>query len=189
MRQRILYADQIWRQQRFFAFFLLFVGPIAGGYLFYTSQKLTQTVEIFLLYIPAGLLLLGALQYYRFRSQLEARDDGIKISNLLSSVLIPYEEIRTVRVQPLRMAFQDSRKRRVAPAMKPLLDKPALFIRVRSEEMAAYTRSKLGSRLAYEDTVALPIPDPDKAAWDLNSRLPEKQGVNLGGGRRKKRRR
>ena len=144
---------------------------------------------IVLLYIPAGLFLIAAFQYYRLRSHIQTRDDGLKISNLLSSVVIPYEEIRTVRVQPLKTAFQDRRKRYVAPAMRPLLEQPALFIRIRSEEMAAYVRRKLGGRLAFDDTIALPVADPDKVAWDLNGRLPEKQGVNLGGGRRKKRRR
>jgi hypothetical protein len=190
LRQRILYADHIWRQQRFFAFFLILSGPIAAVYLYVTGgHRLTQTVEVFLLYIPAGLFLVAALQYYRFRSHVHAREDGLKVSNLLSSVVIPYEEIRNVRVQPLRVHFPDRRKRHVAPAMRPQLDKPALFIRVRSEEMAAYVRSKLGARLAYEDTIALPVADPDKVAWEVNGRLPEKMGTNLGGGRRKKRRR
>jgi hypothetical protein len=190
LRQRILYADHIWRQQRFFAFFLLFAGPVAAVYLYLTQgHRFTQTVEIFLLYVPAGLLLVGALQYYRFRSHVHAREDGLKVSNLFSSVVIPYEEIRAVRVQPLRAHFPDRRKRYIAPAMRPQLDKPALFIRVRSEEMAAYVRSKLGARLAFEDTIALPVADPDKAAWHVNGRLPEKMSTNLGGGRRKKRRR
>jgi len=190
VRQRILYADQIWRQQRFFAFFLLSVGPVGAAYFYFTQGRhLSQTVNVFVLYIPAGLLLMAALQYYRFRSHIQIREDGLKVSNLLSSVVIPYEEIRMVRVQPLRTAFQDRRKRQIVPAIRGLLDKPALHIRLRSEEMAAYVRRKLGSRIAYEDFIVVPIPDPDQAAWDLNARLPAAQGVNLGGGRRKKRRR
>ena len=158
MRQRILYAEQIWRQQRFFAFFLLAVGPIAAGFLYFThDHRFSDNVRVFLLYIPGGLLLLAALFYYRYRSHIQAREDGLKVSNLLSSIVVPYEEIRLVRVQPLRTAFQD--------------------------------RRKLGSRMAYEDFIVVPIPDPDQAASHLNARLPEKQGVNLGGGRRKKRRR
>jgi hypothetical protein len=190
LRQRILYAEQIWRQQRFFAFFLLLVGPAFAVYLYVTGgHHFTNTVQVFLLYIPGGLLLVGALQYYRYRSHLHARDDGLKISNLLTSVVIPYEEIRHVRVQPLKTHFQDRRKRHVRPADKALLEQPALFIRVRSEEMAIYVRRKLGARLAHEDTVAVPVADPDKLAWHLNGKLPEKTGANLGGGRRKKRRR
>jgi hypothetical protein len=190
LRQRILYAEQIWRQQRFFAFFLLLVGPAFAVYLYVTGgHHLSNTVQVFLLYIPGGLLLLGALQYYRYRSHVHAREDGLKISNLLSSVVIPYEEIRHVRVQPLKLHFQDRRKRHVRPADRSLLEQNALFVRVRSEEMAAYVRGKLGARLAFEDTIALPVPDPDKVAWHLNGKLPEKAGMNLGGGRRKKRRR
>jgi len=188
-RHRILYADQIWRAQRVWVLILLVGGPaMALGFYVYGHEAFTQTVQTFLLYVPAGLLLIAAFQYYRVRNYVEVRDDGLKISNLLSSVILPYEEIRAVRVQPLKIAFQDRRKRYVAPAMRPLLDQPALFLRVRSEAMAAFVRRKLGGRLAYEDFVALPVADPDKVAWDLNGRLPERQGVNQGGGRRKKRR-
>jgi hypothetical protein len=71
---------------------------------------------------------------------------------------------------------------------KPYLAKPALFIRLRKDDpvTVALVR-KLGPRLAYEDTIALPIPDPDAFAWEITSRLPEKLGQNLGGRRRRKR--
>jgi hypothetical protein len=73
--------------------------------------------------------------------------------------------------------------------MKGLLDKPALFIRLKGDEseMAAVKKS-LGSRLFYDDYIAMPIPDPDAAAWEITSRLPDRMGQNLGGRRRKRRR-
>jgi hypothetical protein len=189
-RHRIRYADHLWRAQRPFILILLVGGPaMAVGFYFAGHGVFSQTVQTFLLYIPAGLLLVLAFYYYRIRSHVEVREDGLKVSNLLSSLVIPYEEIRNIRVQPLRLAFQDKRKRMVAPAMKSLLDQPALFVRLRSEEWAAHARRKLGGRLAYDDFVVVPVHDPDKVAWDLNGRLPERQGVNQGGGRRKKRRR
>ena len=189
-RYRIRYADHIWRQQRPFVLILLVGGPaMALGFFFYGHMVFSQTVQTFLLYVPAGILLVLAFQYYRIRSHIEVREDGLKVSNLLSSMVVPYEEIRTIRVQPLRIAFQDRRKRYIAPAMKPLLDEPALFVRLRTEEWAAHARRKLGGRLTYDDFVVVPVHDPDKVAWDVNGRLPERQGVNLGGGRRKKRRR
>jgi hypothetical protein len=190
VRQRILYADEFWRKQRIWAIFLIGFGAVIDFTTLRTSVRLDLLTQVILLaYIPAGVLFLTLLQYYRLRSYIQAREDGLKVSNLLSSIVIPYEEIRLIRVQPLRTAFQDSRKRQVVPMIRGLLDQPALFIRLRSDEMAAYARRKLGSRLAYEDFVVLPVPDPDRAALDLNGRLPEKQAVNLGGGRRKKRRR
>jgi hypothetical protein len=190
LRQRILYAEQFWRQMRLWPFFMLFAGPLIGVYLYFSQRhNVLSALEVAVLYELGGLLYLAGMLYYRHRSHLRARDDGLQISNLLHTVVIPYEEIRTVRVQPLRTHFQDSRKRYVRTADRPLLDKPALFVRLRREEMAMYVRRKLGSRLAFEDTVALPVPDPDQLAWHLNGRLPEKVGTNLGGGRRKKRRR
>ena len=102
---------------------------------------------------------------------------------------IDYDQIRIVKVQPLNLAFQDRRSRMVARIMKPLVDKPALFVRLRGdEEQIASIRKKLGSRLAYEDTIAMPVPDPDKVAWAISSHLPERIGQNQGGQRRRRRR-
>ena len=99
------------------------------------------------------------------------------------------DQIRIVKVQPLNIAFQDRRARMVARIMKPLVDKPALFVRLRGdEEQIAAIRKKLGSRLAYEDTIAMPVPDPDKVAWAISAHLPERIGQNQGGQRRRRRR-
>jgi len=95
-----------------------------------------------------------------------------------------------VKVQPLKVAFQDARRAKVARIMRPLLEKPALFVRVRGdEERLALIKKRLGSRLFYEDTIAMPVPDADAASWEIHARLPYRIGQNQGGGRRKKRRR
>src|SRR5712692_3489938 len=155
-RQRILYAEEFWRWQRFYA----------------------------------GLLIVGAFYVYRLRSYVEPLENGLRVSTLYSGVLIDYESIRMVKVQPLKIAFQDDRRKRVVRIMKPLLEKPALFVRVRGDEQQlALIKKRLGSRLFYEDTIAIPIADPDAASWEIASRLPYRIGQNLGGGRRKKRRR
>ena len=120
---------------------------------------------------------------------METRDDGLVVSTLFSRALIGYDAIRQVRVQPLRIAYQDKR-RRIAPVMKPLLDKPALFVRLKGDEAElAAVKKSLGSRLFYDDEyIAMPVPDPDAAAWEITSRLPDRMGHNLGGKRRKRRR-
>jgi len=189
-RQPILYADQLWRQQRFFAGFLVAVGVGMTALLLYKGQLTSTSNLIWLLYIPSGLLLGGAFLFYKYRSFAEALDDGFKVSALRSSVLIPYESIRSVKVQPLSLAFLDKRKRMVAPMMKPLMDKPALFVRLRSDEdELAAIKKKLGGRVAYEDMIALPLKDADALSWEISSRLPDRLGQNQGGGRRRKRRR
>ncbi|HEY8839470.1 MAG TPA: hypothetical protein VIO80_02255 [Candidatus Dormibacteraeota bacterium] len=189
-RQPILYADQLWRQQRFFAGFLVLAGVAVSAYLFYRGQMTSTSNLVWLMYIPSGLLLGGAFLFYKYRSFAEALDDGFKVSALRSSVLIPYESIRSVKVQPLSLAFLDKRKRMVAPMMKPLMDKPALFVRLRSDEdELAAIKKKLGGRVAYEDMIALPLKDADALSWEISSRLPDRLGQNQGGGRRRKRRR
>ena len=189
-RQPILYADQLWRQQRFFAGFLVLVGLGMTGLLLYKGQLTTTTNLIWLLYVPSGLLLGGAFLFYKYRSFAEPLDDGLKISALRSSVLIPYESIRSVKVQPLKLAFLDKRKRMVAPMMKPLLERPALFVRLRNDEAEiAAIKKTLGGRVVYDDMIALPLKDADALSWEISSRLPDRLGQNQGGGRRRKRRR
>ncbi len=190
MRQPILYADQMWRKQRFWALFLVVVGLAMSFYtVVYSHQGLNTNTYVWMAYVPSGLVLLGLLQYYKWRSHVQATDAGLKVSNLMSSVVIDYGLIRGVKVQPLNQHFIEGRRKMARPVAKALMERPALFIRLRGDEMqvAAITR-KLGSQIASFDTIALPLPDPDAVALELNSRLPDRMGVNLGGGRRKKRR-
>jgi hypothetical protein len=190
IRQPILYADQLWRQQRFFAGFLVLVGVAMTSYLLYMGQLNRTSNLIWALYIPSGLLLGGAFLFYKYRSFAESLDEGFKVSALRSSVLIPYESIRSVKVQPLSLAFLEKRKRMVAPMMKPLMDKPALFVRLRSDEdELAAIKKTLGGRVVYDDMIALPLKDADALSWEISSRLPDRLGQNQGGGKRRKRRR
>ena len=190
LRQPILYADQLWRQQRFFAGFLVAVGLVMTILLIYQGQIAKSANVIWLLYVPSGLLLGGAFLLYKRRSYVEALDSGMKVSMLRSSLVIEYDRIKGVKVQPLKLAFLDKRTRMVAPMMKPLLEKPALFVRVRgSDEELAALKKRLGSRMMFEDTIALPLGDADAVAWEIGARLPYRLGQNQGGGKRHKRRR
>ncbi|GAC1512522.1 MAG: hypothetical protein NVS1B3_16300 [Candidatus Dormibacteraceae bacterium] len=190
VRQPILYADQLWRQQRFFAGFLVAVGLVMTILLIYQGQIAKSANVIWLLYIPSGLLLGGAFLLYKRRSYVEALDSGMKVSTLRSSVLIDYDRIRGVKVQPLKLAFQERRSKMVAPMMKSLMEKPALFVRLRGDDgELADLKKRLGSRMMFEDTIALPLTDADAVAWEIGSRLPYRLGQNQGGGKRHKRRR
>ena len=190
MHQEILYADQLWRQQRFIAALLVAVGLVMTVFVA-TQGQLTKPAGLaWVLYLPAGLLLAGGFFFYKRRSFVEPRDDGVKVSVLRSSVLIDYDAIRGVRVQPLKLAFLDSRKRLVAPMIKPLMEKPALFLKVRfDDDEDGVIRKRLGRRMMYEDTIALPIKDADAVAWEINAHLPEHVGQNQGGAKRRKKRR
>ena len=180
----------MWRQQRFYAGALIAVGVVATALLAYQGQIFGPSGAIWLLYIPSGLLLGGAFLYYRRRSNVHVSDSGVKISTMFSSVMLDYDSIRSVKVLPLRTHFQEKRSRMIVPVIKPHIDKPALFIKIRGDETElAQIKKKLGSRLMYEDTIAIPVPDPDKAAWEITSHLPERIGQNLGGAKRRKKRR
>jgi hypothetical protein len=190
VRHQNLHAHYMWRQQRFFAGFLILVGVVMTALLLYQRQLSHTANLIWILYVPSGLLLGGAFLYYRHRSHVYVKEDGVTVSTLLSSVMLNYDSIKSVKAQPLRTHFQDRRSRMIAPVMKQYVDKPALFIRIRGDETElAAIKKTLGSRLMNEDTIAIPVPDADAAAWEITSRLPYRLGQNQGGGRRKKRRR
>jgi hypothetical protein len=191
-RHQNLYAHHLWQQQRFFAALLVGAGVIATGLAVYRGQLFSPSFAVWLIYVPAGLLLGGGILLYRYRSNLKVLDDGVKISSMFSNVVIDYDSIRSVKALPLRQHFLESRSRMVAPIMKQHIDKPAVFIRVRGDDtQLAAIKKKLGlfrGRLMDDDTIAIPVPDPDAVVWEINAHLPERIGQNQGGSRRRKRR-
>lgn len=192
-RHQNLYAHHLWQQQRFFAALLFGAGLVATAIAIYRGQLFSPNITVWLMYLPAGLLLGGGIFIYRYRSHLKVLDEGVKISSLFTSVVIDYDSIRSVKALPLRQHFLENRSRMVAPIMKQHIDKPAVFIRVRGDEtQLAQIKKRLGvfrGRLMYEDTIAIPVPDADTAVWEISSHLPERIGQNQGGAKRRKRRR
>ena len=192
-RHQNLYAHHLWKQQRFFAGLLLLAGVAATAIAIYQGQLFSPTFAVWLVYIPTGLLLGGVILLYRRRSNVQVTDSGVKISNMFSSLILDYDSIRTVKALPLRQHFLERRSRMIAPIMKQHIDKPAVFIRVRGDDtQLASMKKRLGlfrTRLMNEDMIAIPVPDADAVVWEISSHLPERQGQNQGGAKRRKRRR
>ncbi len=192
-RHQVLYAHHLWLQQRFFAGLLLLAGVVATGIAIYQGQLFSPAFAVWLIYIPTGILLGGAILLYRWRSNLRVLDDGVRISSMLQNVVLDYDSIKSVKALPLRQHFQDKRSRMIAPIMKQHIDKPAVFIKVRGDETElAQIKKRLGifrSRLMYDDTIAVPVPDADTVVWEISAHLPERLGQNQGGARRRKRKR
>ena len=193
VRHQVLYAHHLWLQQRFFAGLLLLAGVVATGIAIYQGQLFSPAFAVWLIYIPTGILLGGAILLYRWRSNLRVLENGVRISSMFSDVVIDYDSIRSVKALPLRQHFQDKRSRMIAPIMKQHIDKPAVFIKVRGDETElARIKKRLGifrSRLMFEDTIAIPVPDADTVVWEISAHLPERIGQNQGGARRRKRKR
>jgi len=145
---------------------------------------------ISLVYLPMVVLFLGFLLVYRRRNYAQVTENGLKVSNLLASTVIGYDLIRSARVQPLERHFMDGQGRFLRPEVRDLKQHPALFVKLENDEIAlARIRRKLGRQLVHDDVVAFPVADPDALAWEVTTRLPERTGMNLGGQRRRKRRR
>ena len=191
-RHQNLYAHHLWQQQRFFAGLLLIVGLGVTGVALYRGQLFSSTFAVWIVYAPVGLALGLAIFIFRYRSHVRVLENGVKISSVLSSVVIDYDSIKSVKALPLRQHFQEKRSRMIAPIMKQHIDQPALFMRLRGDEQQlAAIKKKLGifrGRLMYEDTIAVPVPDADAVVWEISAHLPERLGQNQGGARRRKRR-
>jgi hypothetical protein len=192
-RHQNLYAHYVWIQQRFFALFLVGVGVVATGISVYQHSVFTTTFAAFVFYVPIGLLVTGGLLFYRWRSKVEVQEGGVKLSNSVRSVVIPYDSIRSVKALPLRQHFEDGRSRTVAPFMRKHLDEPAVFLKLRGDEQQLKViKSRLGlfkSGLMNEETIAVPVPDADAVVWEISAHLPERTGQNQGGAKRRKRHR
>ena len=172
---------------------LVVIGLGFTGFGLYKGQLLSPGYAIWAAYIPVGLALAGAIFFFRIRNHVRVLDGGVKISTLLSSVTIPYDDIRSVKALPLRQHFQDKRSKLIAPIMKQHIDKPALFLRLRGDEIELRAiKKKLGifrGRMMDDETIAIPVPDADAVVWEISGHLPERLGQNQGGARRRKRRR
>lgn len=195
MRQPILYAEQTWRQQRLWVFILIVAGVGFGAYALFTHAKvqpsqglLGYSSYIFVLYIPAAIVLAIFLLVYRSRHVVIADERGITIQNVFNSTFIDWDLIRTPRVRPLKEHFDTrERTRLVRPAYRPILNKGALYFKIRADDAKmAELRRKLSRTLLFEDTVALPLPDPDAFSWEISSHLPEPASQNLGGAKRRR---
>jgi hypothetical protein len=169
------------------------IGVGVTGIALFQHQLFTGNFVAFIFYTPLGLLMVAALQFYRWRNKVQVQDDGVKISNTFQSVVIDYDSVRWVKALPLRQHFENGRSRRIVPFMKRHVDKPAVFLKLRGDEaQLAAIKKRLGifkSGLMAEDIIAIPVPDADVVVWEISSHLPERLGQNQGGARRRKRRR
>lgn len=196
LRQGNLYVEETWRRQRMLVFFLLIAGVGTTAFEVFTGEwkksggNPITWIGIFL-YVPLALILLAVLLLHRRRSYVEAREDGLRFSTLLSGITIPYTAIRSAKSGPLAANFESKERRRyLRPNVRPLLGKPALYVRVREEDVdLAQLQRKLGPIVVTGDTIVMPVNDPDALSWQVVGKLPERQNVNLGGRRRGRRRR
>ena len=188
MKHRLLYAEQIWRQQRWYVYILIALGIAVTIFLFASGQwHLNQSSIIWMSYVPAGLILAALLSYYRLRSYVLATDSGLVISRLFRSYRVEWDLVRSSRVLPLNNHFLDDRKKLVRPVNRALLDRPAVFVKLRDDPRTERLASQLGKQYADGDVLALSVEDADRLHLEITTRVPERTAANLGGQRRRKR--
>jgi hypothetical protein len=193
LKQPNLYADELWKRNWFMAPFLLLMGTGFTVYFVFVA-KTTRDVPILMAEALGGaalvLLFFGG---FRYLSYVKVTEEGLRFNWTLpfSNALLPWEVIRNARVADLSGFYPPNRKSYVYNMNKPLLDKPALYLRLGGDEaVLARLSRKLGKRYVVDGTLAVPVPDPKSLAQEVSQRLPNRQlQQNLGGAKRPKRRR
>jgi hypothetical protein len=193
LKQPNLYADELWKRNWFMAPFLLLMGAGFSVY-FVAVVKSTHDVPILVAESLGGAaLVLIFFGGYRYFSYVKVTDEGLRFNWTLpfSSAVVPYDIIRSTRVADLSGFYPPARKNFINNMTKPLLDKPALYMRLGGDEATvARVSRKLGRRYVVDGTIAVPVPDPKSLAQEVSQRLPNRQlQQNLGGSKRNKRRR
>jgi hypothetical protein len=192
LKQPNLYAEELWKRNWFMAPFLILMGLGFTVY-FLAVVKTTRDVPILLAESLGGaalvLLFFGG---YRYLSYVKVTEEGLRFNWTFpfSSAVIPYDLIRSARVADLGAFYPPARKSYINSMTRPLLDKPALYMRLGGDEATVARLSrKLGRRYVVDGTVAVPVPDPKSLAQEVSQRLPNRLSQqNLGGARRPKRR-
>jgi hypothetical protein len=193
LKQKNLYAEELWKRNWFMAPMIIVVGVGFAAY-FYFGLHTTRDIYLLLAEAVGGaaliLLFFGTFRYF---SYVQLTDKGIRFNWIFpfSSTVVPYEAIRSTRVGDLRAHYPDSRKSYINAMTKPLLDKPAFYAKLGGDEAVVMRLSrKLGKRYVVDGIVAVPVPDPKSLAQEVSQRLPNRQlQQNLGGAKRPKRKR
>jgi hypothetical protein len=194
VKQRNLYAEELWKRNWFMAPMIVIVGIAFSAY-FILIIKTTRDVPLLLAEALGGaaliLIFFGGFRYF---SWVQVTDAGIRFNWTFpfSSTVVPFEAIRSTRVGELRSFYPDTRNIYINAMTKPLLDKPAFFAKLGGDEATVLRVSrKLGKRYVVDGTIAVPVPDPKLLAQEVSQRLPNRQlqQQNLGGAKRPKRKR
>jgi hypothetical protein len=193
LKQPNLYADELWKRNWFMAPFLLLMG---AGFTFYFVVIVHTTRDVGILLaesLGGAALILLFFGGFRYLSYVKVTEEGLRFNWTFpfTSTLVPYEAIRSIRVGDLSAFYPPSRKSFINTMTKPLLDKPALYMRLGGDDATlARLSRKLGRRYVVDGTLAVPVPDPKSLAQEVSQRLPNRQlQHNLGGAKRPKRKR
>jgi hypothetical protein len=171
---------------------------IAAGVIFGYQGLQSHNVQslVWVGYIPLALLFGGFYYVRRGRHYLEAADDGLRIGKTFSSLTIPYEQIRNVRVQPLNQLLPQQapggKKPYIAPLVKAHKDHQVVVLRLQGEDAELRQLARqLGPRHVFSGSAAFPVANPEQALREIAQHLPQaaSTGHNLGGARRRGRKR
>lgn len=178
----------MWRRNWPLAPVLLVVGGVLAV-VYRTTRDLPLLVGECVIGSALIIVCFGAFKRFSYAS---ATDAGLQLhwTFPFMSTTVPYEVIRSTRVEELRKFYPVNRKTYINAMTKPLLDKPAFFARLAAEEEAAAAVIKrLGRRYVVDGVLAIPVADPRTLSQEVTQRLPTRSQPNLGGAKRTKRKR
>lgn len=188
MRYQNLYTHEFWRRNMISTSILLVVYIGILAYI-WRGKNLAVIIAYAAL---GGLLVFSIYGLYRSLSYVRPLENGLEFHWHVPfrSTIVAWDLIRNPKVGPLKTVYpKGARSDNLAQA---LLEKPALLARLAAngDDVTRITR-RLGRRYIFDGSLAVPVSNPQALAEEVSRRLPSRSlgTPNLGGGRRRKRRR
>jgi hypothetical protein len=143
-RQPLLPFVAVWRRTRYFSYYALAVVIIAIVVNYFSHHHL----QVGFVILGAAILLMAiGLQFGAKRHYVVVETDGLRISGLVRSELIPFEVIRQVRVQRLQVLFAaPSRRNRLDRSLRTFSQTPACLARLDLDRAAVDSLGRLLGR-------------------------------------------
>jgi len=165
-RQRypIRYADERWKDSRWFIAWLVLVLLVFSVLFRPRNQSLAVVLIPGVEAVVITVVYLAILFIFRRTSYLEVGAEGLRLRYGLTSVDLPYSAVSRVRRQPLEVAFAAPERRRYRNRFTRRLGRePAVYIRIdrRQDALIAQVERRLGGRFVLGHDIVLPINDPN----------------------------
>jgi hypothetical protein len=160
----------IWRRTRFVLYYSVVVVVVAIGVNYFSHHRL----EVAFVILGAAVLVLALLvQLGSGRHYVKVEPEGLRISGLVRSELIPFEVIRQLRLQRLEVLFEaPSRRNRLDRSLRAFRQTQACLARLDLDRGEVYRLGRLlGRGTAVDQDLIFIVARADELEKSLLPRL------------------
>jgi hypothetical protein len=169
-RYPLLQFEAIWRRTRFVLYYSVAVVVVAIAVSYFSHHR----IQISFVILGAAVLALALLlQLGSGRHYVQVESQGLRISGLIRSELIPFGAIRQLRVQRLEVLFEaPSRRNRLDRSLRTFRKTQACLARLDLDRGEVYRLGRLlGRGTAVEQDLIFVVAHADELEKSLLPRL------------------